>query len=88
MPHKSKELKNAYEKARRATQTPEQRKRTYIVVRKWQKAHPEILKANTQRWLKEHPEHKMLYTAKMSAKRKGLEFSIEVEDIIIPTHCP
>lgn len=30
----------------------------------------------------------MWYTAKKRAAKKGIEFSIKVEDITIPTHCP
>jgi hypothetical protein len=30
----------------------------------------------------------MLYNAKQRAKKKGLEFNIEIEELYQPTHCP
>ena len=33
-------------------------------------------------------ESVMWSTAKQRAKRMGLEFTIAVEDIVVPTHCP
>ncbi len=35
-----------------------------------------------------NPEKKILATVKSRAKRKGLEFNIDVTDIIIPEFCP
>ncbi len=29
-----------------------------------------------------------LYAAKKRAKEKGIEFTLELSDIVIPTHCP
>jgi len=37
---------------------------------------------------KEDPAHYMLQGAKSRARRKGLDFDISKEDILIPTHCP
>lgn len=34
------------------------------------------------------PENMMLSHAKARAKRKGLEFAIDISDIVIPKHCP
>ena len=34
------------------------------------------------------PEYLLWYRAKENSKRHNREFNIEVEDIIIPTHCP
>ena len=34
------------------------------------------------------PEYLIWYRAKNNAKECGYEFNLEVEDIIIPTHCP
>ena len=35
-----------------------------------------------------NPQHYLWYTAKKRAYKKGIEFSITQEDVIIPTHCP
>ncbi len=40
------------------------------------------------KWKRKHPRRNLLYAAKCRAKKKGLEFSITVEDIEWPTHCP
>ena len=37
---------------------------------------------------KKQPTFNMYHLAKMRAKRKGVEFSIKQEDILIPSHCP
>lgn len=36
----------------------------------------------------DHPSAHMFYNAKRRAKKNGLEFSIEMSDIVIPSHCP
>lgn len=35
-----------------------------------------------------HPEHKLWEDAKKRAKKKGIEFTILLGDIVIPTECP
>lgn len=45
-------------------------------------------------WNKDHPWHtkrkesRLLWAAKKRAKEEDVPFSITIEDIIIPTHCP
>ncbi|WP_157272543.1 hypothetical protein [Azonexus hydrophilus] len=36
----------------------------------------------------DNPERYMLSCAKERAKRLGLEFNLDLSDIVIPTHCP
>lgn len=48
----------------------------------------EKLKANTIKFLHEHPEKRLYWACKGIAKRKGLEFNIIPSDIIIPEICP
>lgn len=43
---------------------------------------------NMQRWHKENPHVSMLRTLKHRAKKKGLEFNITKEDLVIPEYCP
>jgi uncharacterized membrane protein len=39
--------------------------------------------------LKEHNPSKYLYqVVKQNASKRGIEFNIEVEDIVVPSHCP
>lgn len=37
---------------------------------------------------KNNPEHYLWRSAKQRARKKGLDFDIEVSDIIIPQYCP
>lgn len=46
-----------------------------------------VLAAN-EKWKKEHPEYYLWHSARQRAKVKGLEFNIDLNDVIIPTHCP
>lgn len=52
--------------------------------RKHSKEHQEYYKA----WLKNNIESKMLSTARQRAKKRGIEFNITKEDIILPDVCP
>lgn len=49
---------------------------------------PERKRAQAQQWRKDHPERHMLLDARRRAKLRHLDFTIEVEDIIIPEFCP
>ena len=40
------------------------------------------------RWRKNNPEKYIFQTAKSRAKKKGVEFNISLEDIVIPSSCP
>jgi len=41
-----------------------------------------------KKWLRTHPEARLLAVVKCRAKRKGLPFNLERDDIIIPELCP
>ena len=44
--------------------------------------------ANNVKWRHKNYERYMVSTAKYSAKRRGLEFDLTVDDIHIPVECP
>lgn len=46
------------------------------------------IKATAKAWLASHQEVRMYNTAKQRAEKAGLEFSIELSDIVIPKVCP
>jgi len=45
-------------------------------------------KKTIDQWNSRHPANMLLHTAKARAKKRDIEFSISVEDIILPEHCP
>lgn len=45
------------------------------------------VKAN-RKWIKENPELYIWNRTRFTAKTRKLKFSLAVEDIVIPTHCP
>ena len=46
------------------------------------------IKAAAKKWLHEHQEVRMYNCTKQRASKTGLEFTIEIKDIIIPAICP
>lgn len=44
--------------------------------------------ANNERWKRNNPEYYLWHSARQRAKVNGLEFSIEVSDVVIPAICP
>ena len=63
------------EKAREA-------KRKYVLNNK------EKVKKQKNKYLENNAQQRLLHSSKWNAKTRGLEHSITIEDIIIPTHCP
>jgi hypothetical protein len=45
------------------------------------------LKSNLD-WFRKNPASRLLSSAKTRAKKRGLEFNLELEDIVIPEYCP
>ena len=54
----------------------------------WRKKHSERLRLDQIALRRSKPELYLLKAARTRAKKKGLPFNLEVEDIIIPTICP
>lgn len=56
--------------------------------RKYYEANKEaVLKKNAE-WKTNHLDHFLWNQARQRSKKSGLEFNIEISDVIIPTHCP
>lgn len=72
-----KEERNSRQREYRANQ-PEEVKKVY----------KERHNASAQASRREDPVRHMLYDAKKRAKRKGLEFDLVAEDIVVPDYCP
>lgn len=41
-----------------------------------------------KKWNRRKPENRLLMSARKRAKEKGLEFNLEITDIVIPPICP
>jgi FMN phosphatase YigB (HAD superfamily) len=41
-----------------------------------------------KKWNRRKPENRLLMSARKRAKEKGLEFNLEITDIVIPSICP
>jgi hypothetical protein len=54
----------------------------------WRRQNPKAVKDSYKKAKLNRPELWLLKQAKKRAKDKGLEFSLVLEDIVIPTHCP
>lgn len=72
-------------------------------VQRYQAKHPERIRVqqaaqrsvqktkgwpNRKQWLANHPEARLVNSARTSAWAKGLAFNLKRRDISIPTHCP
>jgi hypothetical protein len=56
--------------------------------KKWYDANRDVTLARAKQWRKDNKERFMLNQAKCRATKKGMEFNLEVEDIVIPLNCP
>ena len=46
------------------------------------------VRARDRAWRRDNPQLHLYRSAKTRAKRKGIEFNIDLEDVIIPDKCP
>lgn len=56
--------------------------------KRWYENNREKTLAAVKQWRKDNKERFMWNQAKCRAKKKGMDFTLEVSDIVIPTHCP
>ena len=69
----------------------ENRKKIQSYCKKYQRSHPDVIKAQIKihkQNLDTHPEKKMFYAARGRAKKRDLECTIILSDIVIPKTCP
>jgi len=81
---KNRDILNAKERERYHNNLEREKLRNKL----YQKNNPEKSRERCNRWIKNNPEKAMLGRAKQRAKRKGLDFTITLKDIIIPKKCP
>ena len=56
--------------------------------REWWEAHPNYNRAQLMQRAKAQPEKYLFWQAKRRAKLRGVEFTLALEDIVIPRVCP
>lgn len=67
---------------------PEKRKARQAALKQWHLDHPEYNRTYIRRRIGKDPLKYMLALAKKRAAEKGVPFSIEYSDLVMPTHCP
>lgn len=65
----------------------ENKERANETARAWYKKNKESCNRRSAEWLTRNPEYAIWHTAKQRASKSGIEFSIEVSDIVIPERC-
>lgn len=56
--------------------------------REFRQKHLQEIRAREKQRLVTNPESYLFYSAKMRAKKRGIPFTLVLDDIIIPSHCP
>lgn len=62
--------------------------RTYARHLRWRRENPEKYARNMNYWRLKNPAESLYLKAKSRAKRRGIEFNIDKEDVVVPDICP
>lgn len=62
--------------------------KTKEAIKLYRQKHRDRINKNSANWKEVNYQKHLLSSAKYRAKRKGLEFNLELSDIIIPDKCP
>ena len=77
--------KDAECKARYQKANPEKHRKAAL---DYAKRNPDKVRAKQRKWMDNNPEKVILSHAKTRAKKKGIEFTIDSTDVVIPDVCP
>jgi hypothetical protein len=64
------------------------KERTKEANKAWAKANRDKMRGYYLAWERRNPRHTMVERARSSAKQRSLEFTITVDSLVWPTHCP
>lgn len=78
----------ACQKAKQAKYQKDNADKVKTNSRAWAKANPERVRENNRKWRQANFARYLLNTARSRALRKGLDFTITLEDLVIPEVCP
>lgn len=56
--------------------------------RRWRKRHPKLMQEYGNAYAHRHPNRRLWSVAKQRAKKRGVDFSISYEDVVVPEVCP